>query len=98
MKNRADMVRAMETIVRNLNNESLINGWLMNGVADGDIDETTTDIDIVKMGYCDDDTFSEIMACFARVMKRATENSKIGEGVFYCDNILSNDSLLLSLL
>lgn len=95
MKERAMMVRAMETVVRNLNNESLINGWLMNGIADGDIDETTTDEEIIEMGYCDDDSFAEIMACFARIMKRATKNSKIGEGVFYCDNILSNDSLLL---
>lgn len=35
---RIKMLKAMEFIARNVNNESFLNGWLALGVADGDIE------------------------------------------------------------
>ena len=44
---RIRMVKAMEEIIRNLNDEEEIEYWLMYGVADGDISENTPDEDIM---------------------------------------------------
>ena len=35
---RTRMVKAMEYICRQINDEDVFNGWLMGGVADGDIE------------------------------------------------------------
>ena len=35
---RVKMVKAMEFICRQINDEDVFMGWLMNGVADGDIE------------------------------------------------------------
>ena len=39
---RAELVLAMEKIARCINNEDIFMGWLMAGVADGDITDKTT--------------------------------------------------------
>lgn len=71
IKERVDMVRAMELLARSCNDEDIFMGWLMCGVADGDIVRNTTDEEIVEMGYTDDQTFIDLMDCFLSVMKNA---------------------------
>lgn len=80
---RARMVRAMEEIARSVNNEELFVGiWLVYGVADGDIDQKTTDEDLE--GYCEDDTFKDLMHLFLSLMEEAKK-----DGGLYCDGITS---------
>ena len=81
---RARMVRAMDTVARNINDENVLEGWLLCGVADGDITPTTTDEDIVEMGYTDDGTFKDLMSCFLRRMAGAYLN-----GGLYCGGVVS---------
>ena len=83
-KEKAQMVRAMETIARHINDEDVFMGWLMCGVADGDIKPDTTDEEIVDMGYTDDGTFKDLMNCFLRRMAGAYRS-----GGLYCGNIVS---------
>lgn len=83
LKERANVVRAMELLVRSVNNEELIMPWLMYGVADGDINENTTDEDL--MCYVEDDEdFAEIMALFLRTMN----NARL-DGGLYVDRVVS---------
>ena len=83
-KERYEMVRAMETIARAVNDEDVFEGWLMCGVADGDIDETTKDEELEY--YIDDKHFAELMDTFLRVMSRAKRS-----GGLYCDGIVSRE-------
>jgi hypothetical protein len=95
-KMRVEIVRAMETIARSINDEELFGVWLMNGVADGDITETTTDEEVYT-NYCEDDYgFADLMATFARLMRYVTqdedideEDLKAGNGIFYVDGVVS---------
>ena len=82
-KERAQVVRAMETMCRCINDEEVFEPWLMVGVADGDIDEYTTDEDLEF--YCEDDVFSELMYYFLRLMKAAEK------GGLCCDGVVSKD-------
>ena len=84
-KTRVNMIRAMETIARCTNDESAFNLWLSMGVADGDIDEDTTDEDLEY--YCDDVTFAELMDTFLHLMSRARKS-----GGLYCDGITSGET------
>lgn len=78
---RARVVRAMEEVARCVNDEELFVGlWLTLGVADGDIDQKTTDEDLE--GYCEDETFKELMYTFMKLMEAARE-----DGGLYCDGI-----------
>lgn len=78
---RAAVVRAMEEIARCVNDEELFVGlWLSEGVADGDINQKTTDEDLEC--YCEDDTFKELMYTFLKLMEMARE-----DGGLYCDGI-----------
>lgn len=80
---RCQAVRAMDLLARSVNNEDILYGkWLMGGVADGDIDENTTDEDLEW--YIGDKEFSELMSCFLRCMKAAKE-----DGGLYIDGIVS---------
>ena len=80
---RIKLVRAMELIARTINDEVVFEGWLMCGVADGDIDETTTDEELEY--YAEDETFAELMGTFLRVMTRAKKS-----GGLYADGKLSD--------
>lgn len=85
MKERIKLIRAMETIARAVNNEELFwDIWAIDGVADGDIDDTTADKEIEF--YADDETFSELMATFLTLMKCAAE-----DGGLYCDTVTSKE-------
>ena len=55
-KERCDIVRAMELLVRSVNNKDYIMTWLRIGVADGDIRPDTTDEDLEY--YIEDDSAS----------------------------------------
>lgn len=80
---RAEIVRAMELLVRSVNNEELIDPWLMCGVADGDINDTTTDEDL-ECYVEDDEDFAGLMALFLRTMN----NARI-DGGLYVDGVVS---------
>ena len=82
-KERVALVRAMETICRNLNDERIINHWLMEGVADGDIKSDTTDFTI-HQDYCDDETFIDLMDCFLECMAMANKS-----GGLFCGGVTS---------
>ena len=84
-KTRVNMVRAMETIARCTNDESAFDLWLSLGVADGDIDEDTTDEDLEY--YCDDVVFADMMDTFLKLMARAKKS-----GGLYCDGITSEEA------
>ena len=84
---RAEVVRAMETIARCVNDEEVFEYWLMVGVADGDIDEMTIDEEIDEMGYITDSTLKDLMTHFLKLMKAAWKS-----GGLYCDRVCSEDA------
>lgn len=87
-KERKTMVMCMEFIARNINDEEVFEGWLMNGVADGDViyDEIIDNIeetrDLIDEYYIENDSLRDLMDCFLRRMKGA-----IKSGGLYCDNV-----------
>ena len=85
VKERVAIVRAMELLARCTNDEDVFERiWLTCGVADGDIEATTTDEDIEMYGYTDDDTFAELMDTFTHLMAVARKN-----GGLYSDGVVS---------
>ena len=85
MNRRAEVVKAMDTLVRCINYEDYIDSWLMCGVADGDITENTTLEDIIDYGYCEDGNFKDLMTLFLKLMNRA------GNGGLFCDGVVSGE-------
>ena len=83
---RAKMMLAMEFIARQINDEDVFDGWLMCGVADGDIPYGSFDITDVDEDYLDDSTFEDVMSCFLRCMKGAYNS-----GGLYCDDVVCKD-------
>jgi hypothetical protein len=81
-KLRTEVVRAMETLARAVNDEYVFEEWLMEGVADGDIDATTEDEELEY--YIEDETFAELMGTFLNVMKNAHRS-----GGLYVDGVVS---------
>jgi hypothetical protein len=79
---RTKVVRAMETLARAVNDEMVFEEWLMCGVADGDIDETTEDEELEF--YIENETFAELMGTFLNVMKNAYKS-----GGLYIDGVVS---------
>ena len=91
IEERIKMVKAMEFIARNLNDEDILMGWLTDGVADGDIqyaDLTVKETDAEDLAYYieDDDAFADLMDTFLWAMKRAYKS-----GGLYCDNVVSKE-------
>ena len=82
LSRRAEVVRAMETIARCVNDEEVFYRWLLCGVADGDIDDDTTDEDLEY--YCEDKTFADLMERFLDLMTAAKKS-----GGLYEDRIVS---------
>lgn len=81
---RAEVVKAMETIARCINDERIFESWIISGVADGDINEKTTLQDIIECCYTEQGNFQDLMDLFIRLMYRAS-----GNGGLYCDGIVS---------
>lgn len=87
---RIKMVKAMEFICRNMNDENVLWPWLSVGVADGDIkygDLTASEEEMEDMEfYIRDEDFADLMDTFLYCMKRAGKS-----GGLYCDGIVSKD-------
>ena len=90
---RVEMLRAMSTIVRNVNNEEIVEGWLMTGIADGDEE---LDDDRLFEDYGDDETFADVMSSFVRTMRRMVDDEDFskqdrhnGDGYLFCDGVTS---------
>lgn len=85
---RIKAVKAMEFLARQVNDEEVFDGWLLCGVPDGDIqygDLNACNDDVEYLDYLiSDETFSELMGLFLRVMSRANES-----GGLYCDRVVS---------
>ena len=78
---RADIVRAMDNMVYTINDENIIESWLMVGVADGDIKADTTNEEIEQMGYTEDKTFEELLTLFLKLMYRAGKDGLFFDGI-----------------
>ena len=89
---RTKMVKAMEYIARQINDEEVFEGWLLAGVADGDIyygdlDATPQDVaDSAEDYYARDQDFADLMGLFLKCMARARES-----GGLYCDGVVSTN-------
>ena len=86
---RIKLVKAMEYIARNINDEEIFESWLMCGVADGDLEYGDLDVnpedpDAMEY-YIRDGEFADIMALFLRMMARANKS-----GGLYCDSVVSS--------
>ena len=85
---RIKMLKAMEFIARNVNDESVFETWLTDGMPDGAIeygDLTVTDSDYSNFEYdIQDDVFDIYMAEFLLLMKKAYKS-----GGLCCDGVLS---------
>lgn len=85
---RMKMVKAMEFIARQVNDEDVFEIWLNNGVADGDIRYGSLDIepdDEENLDcYIENENFVELMDTFLRLMKWANRS-----GGLYCDHAVA---------
>lgn len=86
---RIKMMKAMEYICRQINDEEVLESWLVSGVADGDI--TYGDLSVGKddpenLDYYieDNNNFADIMDTFLWVMRKAAKS-----GGLYCDDVVS---------
>ena len=85
LKERVSVIRAMDIIVRSLNDERDILWWLDSGVPDGEINEETTDEELYWL-VDDDESFADIMSTFVKIMRRQPVN-----GAMWVDNVLSKE-------
>ena len=83
---RIKMVKAMEYITRQINDEDIFEAWLIDGVADDDIDygDLTAEDDGDIESYTEDEHFADLMDSFLWCMRKAYKS-----GGLYCDNISS---------
>ena len=86
-KERVSLLKAMEFVARQVNDECVFDYWLTLGVADGDIkygdlSDATNDFDYAE--YTDDETLSELMQVFLKLMEKACRS-----GGLYCDGVVS---------
>jgi hypothetical protein len=80
LQQRKELVKAMDLIVSTINDEDIIEPWLMYGVADGDI-HFGTPSEEVDESYCEDGTFGELMTLFLKLMNRAQADGLYHRGV-----------------
>ena len=89
---RIKMVKAMEFICRQINDEEVFDSWLTLGVADGDIEYG--DLNVSNNCYEedeaywyaeDDETFAELMETFLTCMKNAKKS-----GGLFCGGVVSH--------
>lgn len=84
---RIKMVKAMEFIARNLNDELVFDDWLTEGVADGDIeygDLSADKLDEDLGDYIENYAFKELMQTFLQVIRDAGKS-----GGLYCDGVIA---------
>lgn len=89
---RMKMVKAMEFICRNINDEEVFETWLIMGVGDGDIKygdlsvpDLLIDSDEAYWYVMDDERFAELMETFLSCMKNAKKS-----GGLYCGGVVSH--------
>lgn len=82
-KLRSEVVKAMELLARQINDEDIFYSWITCGVADGDIDPDEPDED-VSWYYEDDGQFADLMDTFLYCMSKAYKS-----GGLYCDKVVS---------
>ena len=85
LKERVSVIRAMDIIIRSLNDERDILWWLDSGVPDGEINKETTDEELYWL-VDDDESFADIMSTFIKKMRRQPVN-----GAMWVDNVLSKE-------
>lgn len=85
LKERVSIIRAMDTIVRSLNDERDILWWLDSGVPDGEINIETADEELYWL-VDNDESFADIMSTFIKIMRRQPVN-----GAMWVDNVLSEE-------
>lgn len=78
---RKKAVVAMELLARSTNDEMAVNGWLMCGVPDGDIDYGDMDTEKVDEYFTEDKNFKELIGCFMRTMERAQRDGLYIDGI-----------------
>ena len=86
---RIKVLKAMELLARQVNNEDIFEEWLLDGVADGDIDYAdlsvgNNDSESYEY-YLEDEHFRELMGTFIHMMSRARRN-----GGLYCDGVVTD--------
>ena len=81
-------IKAMEYLARQINDEEIFEEWLLDGVADGDIDYGDLDVkseDPEALDYyLEDDNFRDVLRVFLRVMSRARKS-----GGLWCGGVVS---------
>lgn len=85
------MLKAMEIIMRNLNDEEVFETWLTDGIPDG----TPLDDDDSFEEFTDNVTFADIMDTFVYIMGKACpmpESSSARRGTLYCDGVINEMS------
>lgn len=87
LKERVTVIRAMDTIVRSLNNEEYLMWWLEMGVPDGEINNKTTDEELYWL-VDEDEGFADIMSTFIKIMRKQPIN-----GAMWVDNVLSKEEI-----
>lgn len=87
-KAQAKMIIEMDDIARCINDENIVESWMMGGVPDGDIPYKNTismeDINEVAEMY-DEYDFKVFVGCFLRCMKSA------GRDGLYLDEVVANN-------
>lgn len=84
IKERIEIVKAMDLLCRQINDEEIFMDWLTYGVADGDV--ARGDDDELESYVDDNETFGELLGLFLRVMSRAKKS-----GGLYADRVLSKE-------
>ena len=83
-KAQAKMIIEMDDIARCINDESIVEFWMMGGVPDGDIPYKNTismeDLDAISEMY-DEYDFKVFIGCFLRCMKSAGRDGLYLDGV-----------------
>lgn len=72
---RKDAILAMEKLVRCINNEEIIESWLMCGIPDGDIRNYTREE--VDDYFTENENFSYLITLFLKLMTRANKNGNL---------------------
>ena len=87
-KAQAKMIIEMDDVARCINDENIVESWMMGGVPDGDIPYKETismeDLDEISEMY-DEYDFKVFIGCFLRCMKSA------GRDGLYLDGVIADN-------
>lgn len=72
---RKDNILAMERLVRCINNEEIIESWLMCGIPDGDIKNYTRDE--VDDYFTEDKNLKDLITLFLKLMTKANNDGSL---------------------